>query len=88
MLKEAKTVSKEMVEKSLNHLDELERYYKSVQDVVASPKPLLDGKEIMSLLNLKPSKIIGEIIEELIEMQLASEIKTKDEAIKYVLNRK
>ena len=81
-------VSKEMVEKSLNHLDELERYYKSVQDVVASPKPLLDGKEIMSLLDLKPSKIIGEIIEELIEMQLASEIKTKDEAIKYVLNRK
>lgn len=81
-------VTKEMLEKSLAHLDNLEEYYKSVKDIADSPRPLLDGKEIMQILNLKPSKIIGEIIDELIEMQLANEIKTKEEAINYVLNRK
>ncbi|MBR5305067.1 MAG: HD domain-containing protein [Candidatus Gastranaerophilales bacterium] len=81
-------VTQEMLEKSLNHLDELEKYYESVKDAVSSPKPLLDGKEIMQILKLKPSKVVGEIIDELIEMQLSGEIKTKEEATIYVLNRK
>jgi len=80
-------VTKEMLEKSLNHLDNLEKYYESVKNMVQSPKSLLDGKEIMEILNLKPSKIIGEIIEELIELQLANEIKTKKEAIFYIKNK-
>ena len=81
-------VTKEMLEKSLNHLDELEKYYESVKDIVNSPKPLLDGKEIMKLLNLKPSKLIGEIIEELVEMQILGEISTKEEATNHILKRK
>ena len=74
-------ITKDMLDKSLNHLAELEKYYESVKDVVSSPKPLLDGREIMKLLDLKPSKVVGEIIDELIEMQLSGEIKTKEEAI-------
>ena len=38
----------------------------------------------MEILNLKPSKIIGEIIDELIELQIAREITTKEEAINYI----
>ena len=49
--------------------------------------PALDGKEIMEILDLKPSKIIGELIEELVEMQLSSEIKTKEKAIEYIKNK-
>ena len=80
-------ITKEMLEKSLNHLDELEKYYESVKDVANAPKPLLDGREIMEILNLKPSKLVGEMIEELIEAQLSGEIKTKQEAKVYIKNK-
>lgn len=80
-------ITDEIIEKSLNHLDELEEYYKSVKDLVNSPKSLIDGKKIMEILNVKPSKLIGEIIEELKELQLSGDVKTPDEAIYYVLKK-
>jgi len=80
-------VSREMIKNALNHLENLLNYYNEVQSIIKTPKPLLDGKEIMKLLNLKPSKKIGEIIENLIEAQLSGEIKTKEEAIDFVLNK-
>lgn len=49
-------------------------------------KPLLSGSEIMRILNLKPSKEVGIIKEKLILAQLKGEVKTKEEAIKYLLN--
>ena len=80
-------ITKEMLENSLNHLDNLQKYYESVKDIANAPKSLLDGKEIMEILDLKPSKIIGELIEELVEMQLSGEIKTKEKAIEYIKNK-
>ncbi len=77
-------VTSEMVEKSLNHLEELKKYYESVKDIVASPKAFLDGREIMEILNLKPSKKVGQILEELKELQLSGEIKTKEEALEFL----
>lgn len=44
-------------------------------------KPLLNGKEIMQLLDLKPGPIIKHLLEVLEEAQFASEITTKEEAI-------
>lgn len=84
---QGEALSKEMIEKALNHLMELQKYYESVKDMANSPKSLLDGREIMEILNLKPSKKIGEIIEELVEAQIMGEIKTKEEAINYVLRK-
>lgn len=80
-------VTKEMLEKSLNHLDELEKYCESLKDSLNHPKCLLDGREIMEILNLKPSKKIGELIEELLELQLTGEVSTKNEAILYIKNK-
>lgn len=80
-------VTKEMIEKSLSHLDELEKYYESVKDLIDSPKSLIDGKKIMEILNIKPSKLVGKIIEELKELQLSGDIKTPDEAVNYVLEK-
>ena len=72
-----------MLDDSLNHLDNLLNYYNEVKDITQH-KPLLNGEEIMQILNLKPSKKVGEIMEEIKEMQLSGEIKTKDEAIDYL----
>ena len=68
-------------------LDNLLDYYNSVKDLANSPKSLLDGKEIMEILNLRPSKIVGEILDELKELQLSGEIASKDEAILYIKNK-
>ena len=77
-------VSAEMVEKSLNHLDSLLAYWESVKDIAIEPKGLLDGREIMEILDLKPSKKVGELIDELKELQLSGEITTKEEAISFI----
>ncbi|MBQ9150568.1 CCA tRNA nucleotidyltransferase [bacterium] len=77
-------VTSEMVKKSLSHLEELKKYYESVKDIVASPKAFLDGREVMEILNLKPSKKVGQILEELKELQLSGEIKTKEEALEFL----
>ena len=80
-------VTKEMVENNLAHLENLKQYYENVKNIVQNPKSLLNGNEIMQILNIKPSKIIGEIIEELKELQLSNEIKNKEEATLYVKNK-
>jgi len=49
-------------------------------------KPLLSGKEIIKLGNLKPSPLVGEILEKLILAQLEGKIRNREEAIKFVKN--
>ena len=79
-------ITSQMVDNALNHLENLLNYYIKVQSEVKNPKSLLDGCEIMDLLNIKPSKKVGEIIEMLIEEQLAGNIETKEEAIEFIRN--
>ena len=77
-------VSDEMVEKSIKHLENLLNYYNEVQSVVKNPKSLLNGKEIMEILNIPPSKKVGLIILELKEAQLTGEVTTKEEAVNFI----
>ena len=77
-------VSDEMVEKSIKHLENLLNYYNEVQSMVKDPKSLLNGKEIMEILNIPPSKKVGLVLLELKEAQLTGEITTKKEAINFV----
>ncbi len=77
-------VTKEMIENNLKHLQNLENYYYEVEKTALNPKTLLDGREVMEILNLKPSKKIGQILESLKIAQLSQEIKTKEEAIVFI----
>ena len=47
-------------------------------------KPLLDGEEIMKLTGLNPGPKIKELLEKLREAQIEGEVKTKEEATKFV----
>lgn len=77
-------VSNEMVEKALLHLDNLLNYYNEVESMAKNPRCLLNGREIMEILNIKPSKLVGDITNELLEMQLSKEITTKKQAINFI----
>lgn len=81
-------VTKEMLDKALNHLDNLLNYYFEIKDMVVAPKPLLNGNEIMEILNIKPSSALGKIIESLIEAQLAKTVLTKEGAKTFIKNLK
>ena len=77
-------VSEEMINSSINHLENLLNYYNEVQSLVKSPKGLLNGREIMDILNIPPSKKIGMLLLEIKEAQLTGEITTKKEAINFI----
>ncbi len=62
----------------------LKLYRESIEKMPHPPKPLLSGEDIMSILQLKAGKKIGEIIDELKEKQLACEIKTKKQALAWL----
>jgi poly(A) polymerase len=48
------------------------------------PKPLLDGYEIMAILNLQSGPKVGKIIQALREEQLEGRINSKEEAIEFI----
>ncbi len=66
------------------HTELIDQVAKLYHDDLASmptlPNPLLNGEDVMKILNLKPGKKIGEILDQLREKQLAGEITTKEEA--------
>ncbi len=49
-----------------------------------SPKPILNGYEIMKILNLKPSPLVGKIKKELELAQVEGRVKSKEEAINFI----
>ena len=49
------------------------------------PKPLLTGEDVMQTLGLKAGPEVGKILDGLMEKQLSHEIKSREEALKWVL---
>jgi tRNA nucleotidyltransferase/poly(A) polymerase len=51
-------------------------------------KPLFDGNEIIKILKIKPGKIIGILIESLINIQIEEPKITKEEAINFLTKKR
>lgn len=68
---------------TLNYL--LTEYYKT-QDKVDSLPKLIDGNDVMSILNIQPSQKIGIILNKLRELQIEESITTKEDAINWIKN--
>ncbi len=60
----------------------LEVYFLEYETIV-DPPTLIDGKELMAALDLKPGKQIGELLEAIREAQVMGEVQTVDEAVAY-----
>lgn len=80
-----KAISDEIVENNLALLDKIQNFYLIQKDTVVV-KRLLDGNEIMQILNIKAGPQLGEIIQKLYEAQLNGDIVTKEEALTFVKN--
>ena len=77
-------ITEEMVVKNINNLQLLLDFYLKVKDGLKPLPKLLSGEEIMKLLNINPSKELGNIIKSLQNAQLSGDVTTKEEAIKFV----
>ncbi|HCR70331.1 MAG TPA: hypothetical protein DIW23_02710 [Anaerolineae bacterium] len=60
----------------------LENYFEKPQETVSPPR-LIDGNELMKELNIKPSRVLGELLEAIRENQAEGNIHTREEAINF-----
>ena len=73
-----------MVEHNINGLKHLMKKYMDTKNNLSPLEKLLDGYEIMKILEIKPSAKLGEIVDALKEAQMASDVVTKEEAVEFV----
>ena len=79
-------VTDDIVNKNISNLTKLlNDYLEKYKNLKPLPK-LLNGKEIMNILNIKQSPKLGEVINELKEAQISGNVNTKEEAIEFVSN--
>ena len=79
-------VTDDIVNKNISNLTKLlNDYLEKYKNLKPLPK-LLNGKEIMNILNIKQSPKLGEVINELKEAQISGNVNTKEEAIAFVTN--
>lgn len=79
-------VTKEMTENNINGLNKLLNFYLEVKPTLKPLPKLIDGEEIMQILGLKQSPVLGKIINELHEAQINQEVNNKEEAIAFIKN--
>lgn len=77
-------ITEQIVEKNINNLQALLNFYLNIKNTLKPLPKLLSGEEIMELLNIKPSKELGNIIKSLQEAQLSGDIATKEEAVNFI----
>ena len=77
-----------MFENNLSNLDKVLNFYYEIQPKLKTLPKLIDGNKIMELLDIKPSKKLKEIIDEINERQLEGLINTKEDAVNFVLSLK
>jgi tRNA nucleotidyltransferase (CCA-adding enzyme) len=68
---------------SIDAITPLISRYLNPQDIVAHPKPLITGKELMQALQLPSSPTIGKLLTEIAIAQIEGKISTPQEAIKF-----
>jgi len=59
-------------------------YHHEIAKLKLMPKQLIDGKEIMKILKIKPGQKVGQVLKLIREEQLNGDISTKKEAKKFI----
>ena len=77
-------ITRETVEQNLKSLDSLLEFYFNELKRIAPPKRLLNGREVMEILNIEQSAKVGTILKQMYDKQLNGELLTKKEAREFV----
>ena len=79
-------VTEDITNANINGLNKLLNFYLEIKSALKPLPKLLDGNDIMKILNIKQSPDLGKIIQELHEAQINGEVNTKSEAELFVKN--
>ena len=77
-------ITGEIVNNNINALNNLMDFCIETRKNIKPLPKLLDGNEIMQILNIKPSPRLGEILDTLKEAQISGDITTKEEAVNFI----
>ena len=79
-------ITQEMIEQNKNGLKKLLDDYFIERSRLKDLPPLLNGNEIMDILNIGQSKELGNVVKALYQAQIEKTVNTKEEAVKFVKN--
>ena len=77
-------ITDEIVKENLDGLDKLLKFYLEKKETLKPLPKLLDGFEVMQIMNIKQSPLLGKILNELKEAQINGDVVTKEDAIEFV----
>ena len=79
-------ITDQIVERNITSLNMLLRFYLEARETLKPLPKLLSGNDVIQILNIKPSKRLGEIMDALHEAQISGDVITKEHAIEFVKN--
>lgn len=79
-------ITDQIVERNITSLNMLLKFYLEAKETLKPLPKLLSGNDVMQILNIKPSKRLGEIMDALHEAQISGDVITKEHAIEFVKN--
>ena len=79
-------ITDEMVNNNINALTDLLNLYLEQRNNIKPLEKLLDGTDIMELLQIKPGPELGKVISALREAQISGDVTLRTEAIEFVKN--
>lgn len=77
-------ITEEIINANLSGLDRLLEFYLSKKETLKPLPKLLDGNEVIEILNIKPGPELGRILDDLKEAQINGDIITKEDAKKFI----
>ena len=79
-------ITNKIIEKNIKGLSDLMNFYLEKRMTLKPLEKLLDGNDIMRILKIKPSPVLGQILDALHEAQISNDVISKDDAIKFIKN--
>lgn len=77
-------ITDEIVERNITSLNMLLKFYLEARETLKPLPKLLSGNDVMDILNIKPSRKLGEIMEALHEAQISGDVITREHAVDFV----
>lgn len=77
-------ITDEIVERNITSLNMLLKFYLETRETLKPLPKLLSGNDVMEILNIKPSRRLGEIMEALHEAQISGDVITREHAVDFV----
>lgn len=77
-------ITEEIVERNINSLNMLLKFYLEKRETLKPLPKLLDGNDVMQILKIRPSEKLGEILLSLHEAQLSGDVSTREQAVNFI----